>query len=130
MFIYLCIYVHILIGKVSQNNHNLKKRFVYKINFETAIKSLPCFKAHWTWWLCFLQISNWTGCTSQFQINYVNLVNVFTTRNSFLSLNVQINFKSGSEPILDFKAYDTRYLHFLRIWNWSYCRLVLKQSHE
>ena len=54
----------------------------------------------------------WTGCTSQFQIDHVNLVKTFTTAKNFLFPIVQINFKTSLEPVLDFKAYDTRYLHF------------------
>ena len=42
----------------------------------------------------------------------VNLVKIFSSRKGLLSPIALINFKTDSEPILDFKAFDTRCLHF------------------
>ena len=39
-----------------------------------------------------------------------------------LFASYRINFKTGSEPIFNFKACDTRYLYFCQISNWSVCR--------
>ena len=94
----------------NNNNNNNKKwlllSLIVQSNFETRLQPILSFKAYDACQLCSLQISNKESCILYFEVCYFSLVKTILTQKKLFFAVVQINLKTGLEPILSFKAND------------------------
>ena len=74
----------------------------------------------------FLQISNRNNWRSQFLESHVTLVKLIIFVSWIFPAMDQILLQRFSARVLQFRAYNTRYMRFCQISNWNDCRSVLK----
>ena len=77
----------------------------------------------------FWGISNWSKCRLLYWSCHMTLVKVIKFLKKVFIAIFQMCFQSYSKFILCFRPCNTRFLHFVRILNWSNCRSLIWSSH-